>query len=182
MSRSRLIAIPTIVGLAAVFVALGGNAVAACSPPATVEAPLLQISSLDLAVGTRKAILSATNTVPGDETTAAVTVVNSSDRAMTYTMTRGDVTAGGAALSAALVLTIRTIGTSCADRDGSVLFDGPLDEAAIGSAEDARPLAAATAEILCFRATLPLDADDGYQGLATSVALTFSASRPEASQ
>jgi hypothetical protein len=182
MIRSRRIAIPTIVGLSAVFVALGWNALAACSRPAAAEAPPLQISSFDLEAGTRMAILSATNMVPGDETAAAVTVVNSSDRAMTYTMTRGDVAAGGAALSAALVLTIRTIGSSCADRDGSVLFDGPLDAAAIGSAEDARPLAAATAEILCFRATLPLESDDGHQGLATSVALIFTASRPEASQ
>ncbi|MDQ2966217.1 MAG: hypothetical protein M3R57_10255, partial [Chloroflexota bacterium] len=75
----------------------------------------------------------------------------------------------------ALVLTVRTIGASCADRNGMTLFDGPLDEAAFGLQDNGRLLPAATAEILCFRVALPLDADNGLQGMTTTVTLSFGA-------
>jgi hypothetical protein len=172
----RPLARPTIVGLTVICLGLGWNALASEPPPVDGGDPgRLEISSVDVATGTRAAILSASDMVPGDVRTSPVTVANSGREPMSYTMSRGFVSADGAALSEALILTIRTIGSSCADFDGTILFDGPLDEATIGSGDDARPLAAATAEILCFRAMLPLGADNRYQGAAGTVTLTFDA-------
>jgi hypothetical protein len=165
-----------IIALASVCVGLGWTAMASPSHPSDDRAPgHLEISSIDLTTGTQDSIFSALGMLPGDEVTAAVTVVNSSRQPMTYAMSRGATLAGGAALSAALTLTIRTVGSSCADFDGTVLFDGPLDEAGFGRESDGRPLAAATAEILCFRAALPRDASNALQGTATTIALYFGA-------
>jgi hypothetical protein len=136
----------------------------------------LETSSIDLVTGGGEATLGAHGMVPGDSVTAAVTVANSGSEPIAYTMSHGVVSAGGAALAAALILTIRSVGSSCADFDGTVLFDGPLNEAAIGSQSNARPLAAATAEILCLRTAMPLAAGNGHQGAATNVTLSFSVS------
>lgn len=138
--------------------------------PATFDS-----SSIDLNAGSGDATLSATNMVPGDSVKAAITLANSGSQQMTYAMTSGPTAAGGAALSAALALTIKTVGSSCAAFDGTTLFDGPLDHAAFGSEGDGRSLPAATAEILCFRATLPHGTGDALQGTATAVTLTFGA-------
>ena len=173
MTRRRTRVVPLVV-LAAVSVGLGWNTMT--STPRVTEggaAGRLEISSIDLASGTQDSVFSALGMVPGDEVTAAVTVVNSGPQALTYAMTTGVTPPAGAALSAALILTIRTIGSSCADFDGTVLFDGPLDEAGFGSQTDGRPLPAATAEILCFRATLPRDASNDLQGMATTIPLYF---------
>lgn len=175
---ARRLAGPTIVGLAVICLALGWNATAAEPPHADGGDPgRLEISSIDVATGARAAILSASDMVPGEVRTSPVTVANSGREPMSYTMSRGLVSADGAALSEALILTIRTIGSSCADFDGTILFDGPLDEAAIGGGDYARSLAATTAEILCFRVMLPLGADNGYQGTAATVTLRFDATR-----
>lgn len=176
MTRRRRLAALTIVGLTGVGLGLASNAVMSGSRPASVDAPGgLEISSIDLTTGTRGAVLSARDMVPGGEVTAAVTVANSGRQPLTYSMRRDHVSAEGDALSAALVLTIRTIGSSCADFDGTTLFAGPLDEAAFGRAGDDRRLPGATAEILCFRAALPLESDNRLQGATTTVSLWFDA-------
>lgn len=177
MIRRRGLKAFTIVGLAILCLGLGANAIMSGSRLAGGDdLRRLAISSIDLSTGTRDAILSARGMVPGDAVTAAVTVANSGRQPMAYAMSHGLVSAHGAALSAALVLTIKTIGSSCADDNGTTLFDGPLDEAAFGTEGNRRPLPAATAEILCFRVALPADADDGLQGGATTVPLSFGAS------
>ena len=174
MTRARRLATVVLVGVTVVGVGLGSNGVLSSLRPARGGEPQhLEISSLDLTMGTRDAVLSAHGMLPGDVVTAAVTVSNSGRQSMTYAMSRGLVSAGGAALSAALVLTIKTIGSSCADFDGETLFEGPLDQAAFGSPANGRPLPAATADILCFRAALPRAADDGLQGAATTITLSF---------
>jgi hypothetical protein len=176
MTLVRRLAAPTIVGLAVVVIGLRLNAMFfGPEPDDGGEARGLEILAIDLATGPREAILSAHNMVPGDVVTVAITLTNSGPRPMTYAMTRGLVSAGGAALTAALALTIRTIGSSCRDFDGTIVFDGRLGEAAIGSEGTGRPLPAATAEILCFRTALPLDAGNGFQGAATTVTLSFGA-------
>ena len=85
-------------------------------------------------------------------------------------------------LAAELLFTVRTVGSSCADFDGTSLFEGPLDEASFGMDGSGRPLPAATAEILCFRAALPLDAANAVQGAATTVTLSFRADSPAAAR
>lgn len=135
----------------------------------------LQVPTLDLSTGPGDAILSAQGMAPGDVASGVFTVTNSSRQTFTYAMHHGSTPADGAALGAALRLTIRTVGSSCADFDGSVLYKGPLDEAAFGDGSTGRALAGASADILCFRAELPIDSGNGLQGTATSVRLSFSA-------
>jgi hypothetical protein len=177
MTRGRWLEAITIVGLAVVSIGLGWNTIASGSRPRDAGDPhRLEVSSIDLTTGSRDATFSAQGMAPGDAYTTAITVANPGREAMTYTMSHDPVSTGGALLSAALLITIKTVGSSCADDDGTILYDGPLDAAAFGSQGNGRPLAAATAEILCFRAALPLDAGNELQGAATTVTLSFGAS------
>ena len=180
--RQRLIA-STIVGLAGLSVALGWNAFRSGALPADADdRSRLESASLDLTTGALDAVISAHDMVPGDTVTAAITISNSGPTPMTYGMRRVGMTAGGAMLAADLLFTVRTVGSSCADFDGTSLFEGPLDAAAFGIDGGGRLLPAATAEILCFRAALPLDADNSLQGAATTVTLSFAADSPAATR
>ncbi len=181
MKRRRRSAAVAIVGLA-LCAGLGSIAMVTWSSRAGGggDRHSLEISSIDLTTGTQGATLSARDMVPGDAVTAAVTVVNSSSQPMTYAMSSDLVSAGGAALAKALVLTIKTIGSSCPDFDGVTLFEGPVSEAAFGNDGAGRPLAPATADILCFRASLPIDADNELQGATSTFALVFDVSRQAA--
>jgi hypothetical protein len=136
----------------------------------------LEISSVDLTTANRDAIFSARFMAPGDIVAATMTVANPSRQPVTYAMSRGPVSVGGEPLAATLLLTVKSIGSSCADYDGATLFNGPLDEAAFGSEVIGRLLPAASAEILCFRAALPLAAGNDLQGATTTVTLSFGAS------
>ncbi|MBA2381630.1 MAG: hypothetical protein H0V73_05915 [Chloroflexi bacterium] len=137
-------------------------------------------AAIEITTGTTSAILSAANMAPGDVVNAAFTITNSGSEAMAYGMRPGVVSAGGEALATALILTVRTVGSSCADFDGTVLFEGPLGTAAFGNDGDSRPLAGATADILCFRAGLPVDASDVLQGAGMSITLMFDGAAPAA--
>ena len=177
MIPGRLVGASTIAGLTVISLGLAANAILTGSPPPDPGDPRrLVISSIDITTGARDATLSADGLVPGDTIKAAVAVANPSRQPMTYTMSRGVVSADGAALTAALILTVKTVGSSCAGDDGATLYHGPLDQAAFGSVGNGRPLAAATAEILCFRVDLPRDAGNGLQGAATIVSLLFAGS------
>ena len=179
MNRRRRRVVPLIVGLAALSLGLGWNAISSDTGDSDRATDArFEVSSLDLAVGTRDAILSADLMVPGDEVIAAVTVVNSSNQPLTYAMRRGTISSGGGPLAAALRLTIKAIGSSCSDFDGATLFDGSLDSALLGVDGLGRALPAASAEILCFRAALPSDADNSLQGAKTAVTFSFGASGP----
>jgi hypothetical protein len=174
MTRGRRPSASTIV-LTAVSLGLGANAIMSGTRPSDLGVERrLEVSTIDLNTGSRDATLSARGMVPGDAVTAAVTVANSGRQPVSYGMSHGLVATDGAALSAALVLTIKTSGSSCADFDGATLFDGSLAEATFGGEGDGRPLPAATAEILCFRAALPRGADNRLQDGATTITLTFS--------
>lgn len=176
MTRRHQLMASAIVALAAICLALGWYAFRPGAVPADADdRDGFETASLDLTTGPLDAVVSAHDMVPGDTVTAALTITNSGPTPMTYGMRSGDVTAGGAVLAAELVFTVKTVGSSCADFDGTSLFDGPLDEAAFGVDGNGRALPAATAEILCFRATLPLDATNALQGAATTVTLSFTA-------
>jgi len=173
VTRQRRLGSLAILGLGVLGLGLGYNA-HSLSPSAGNPARL-ETASVELSTGTGDATLSARGMGPGDAVTAAITVSNSGRSPMTYGMSRALVSASGAALASALVLTIKTVGSSCADFDGVTLFNGPLNEAAFGSAAYGRPLPAATAEILCFRTALPFGTGNALQGSATTVTLTFNA-------
>ena len=177
MIRERRFSIFGMLGLGVLCLGLAYNAIISRSQPVDGrDQPRLDTSSIGLTTGTGNATLSAHDMAPGDAVTAPMTIANSGRQPMTYAMSPGLVSAGGAALAAALVLTVKTVGSSCDDFDGTTLFDGPLNKAAFGSEGNGRLLPAATADILCFRAELPLDAGDALQGAATTIALSFSAS------
>jgi hypothetical protein len=176
MTRERRLTTLAIVGLGVLCLGIASKAIMSGSLSARGGDPLrLETTSIELTTGSGEATLSARDMAPGDMATAAITLANSGRQPMTYAMSLGLASASGAALAGALVLTIKTVGSSCADFDGTSLFDGPLDKAAFGSQANGRPLPAATAEILCFRAALPLDTGDALQGVATTVTLTFGA-------
>jgi hypothetical protein len=176
MTRGRRLAALLIGALAVFCIGLGSKTIISGLRSAEVGDPAgIETSSIDLTTGGADATLSARGMLPGDAVTSAITIANSGRQPMTYAMSLGLASASGAALAGALVLTIKTVGSSCADFDGTTLFDGPLDQAAFGSQANGRSLPAATAEILCFRAALPCDTGNALQGAATTVTLTFGA-------
>ena len=177
MTPSRRPVVRTLLGLWVVAtIGLVYNAIFAPSGSLDGDAPVRpQIAAIELITGAGEATLSARNMAPGDTVAAVMTITNSGRQDLAYALTHDPIPADGAALAASLVLTIKTVGTSCADFDGTTLYDGPLDATAFGGGADGRRLAAATAEILCFRAVLPLETGNGQQSLDTTVTLQFSA-------
>jgi hypothetical protein len=174
MTRGRGLLVFTVVGMAVIGAGLGSKSIIArLRSEERGEPGRLGTTSIDLAAGAGQATLSAHDMGPGDTTAAAITMSNSGARPITYAMSHDPVPADGLALAAALRLTVKTAGTSCADFDGTTLFDGSLDEAAFGGDENGRPLPAATAEILCFRVTLPSEAGNRFQAATAIVTLTF---------
>lgn len=166
-----------IVGLTVVSLGVGSRAIVmGPQPVAGGDRTGIEVSSIDLAAPSPVATFQARGMVPGDTAKAVITIANPTGRPMGYSMSHGPVPAGGAAFAAALVLTIRTVGSSCNDFDGTVLYDGPLDEAAIGRLGGGRQIPAATAEILCFQALLPIEAGNELQGATTGITLAFNAS------
>jgi hypothetical protein len=115
--------------------------------------------------------------VPGDSDTQALTIENAGTADLRYAMTA----AAPDLLGAELTLEVRTEGTDCATFDGAVvLATTGLDGASFGDpaqGADAgdRDLAAATDEVLCFRVSLPLAADDTVQGETSDATFTFDA-------
>jgi len=115
--------------------------------------------------------------MPGDNNTQALTIANAGTGALRYSLT----TVATNTLGAALTLTVKTPGTSCAAFDGAtVLATTALDGAALGNpaqGADAgdRTLAAATNEVLCFRVGLPLATGNALQGISSTVTFTFDA-------
>lgn len=115
--------------------------------------------------------------VPGDVSTATMTITNSGTAQLRYSIT----TVATNTLGDTLTLAIRTQGTSCAAFDGTtVLAATALDGAAVGSPTQGaqagdRTLAAAANEILCFRVSLPLATGNALQGQSSSATFTFDA-------
>jgi hypothetical protein len=175
MTRERRLAVLTIVGLAVLCLGLASKAMLSGSFPSGGDPLRLETSSVDLTAGPGEATLSARYMVPGDTSSAVITLANSGRQPISYAMSVGLVSAAGGPLAAALLLTVKTVGSSCADFDGAILFDGPLDQAAFGSDTNGRALPAATAEILCFRVELPVGTGNALQGATTTVAVSFSA-------
>lgn len=176
MNHERRLAVLAIIGLGIVGLGVAYSAITA-QPRRPLGDHLVAIATatVELTTGTGSATLSAANMAPGDVVGAAITITNSGREAMAYGMSPGVISASGKALATALILTVRTVGSSCEDFDGTVLFEGPLGAAAFGNDGDSRLLAGATADILCLRASLPVDTGDALQGAATSVTLMFGA-------
>lgn len=132
----------------------------------------LQVATLEVSSGPGDTMLSNRGMAPGDVATGVLTVTNSSRTPFKYAVHHGAISPDSVALATALRLTIKTVGSSCHDFNGSLLYAGPLSEAAFGDGPAARDLAGATAEILCLRAELPLEAGNGLQGTSATVRLS----------
>jgi hypothetical protein len=181
MTAAQSVAAATIVGVSAICVWLLSTALSPSRPVDGDRPNRLAISSIDLATGSQDAVFSARDLVPGDSASAAITVVNSGAETLRYAIHGGRVSAGSPALAAALILTVRAVGSSCPAFDGDLLYEGSPDALAAGDGVGGRLLPAATAEILCFRASLALDAGNDLQGLTTTVVVSFDASIETAS-
>jgi predicted ribosomally synthesized peptide with SipW-like signal peptide len=128
---------------------------------------------------------------PGDSQTQQVTVLNGTNSLpLRYAISAGTATnADALGLKDALVLKIKTLGTSCATFDGTSLYDsttgndgidGPVSAKLVGDlAQGAqagdRALAATASESLCFQVSLPIAAANALQGATTTAQWVFSA-------
>lgn len=118
-----------------------------------------------------------TGMMPGDTNTQAMTIANAGTATFRYAMS----TTATNTLGTALTLTVRTLGTSCATFDGTIVVaTTALNGAAIGSATQGaqagdRTLAGLANEVLCFRVELPLATGDALQGITSAVTFTFAA-------
>jgi Camelysin metallo-endopeptidase len=121
-----------------------------------------------------------TGIMPGDSVTEDLVVTNAGTEELRYAMT----TVATTALGDELDLEVRDddVDGGCDDFDGGVIVAAgtTLDGAAFGSSAQGldagdRVLAGGISETLCFRATLPLNADTLVQGLTSAVTFTFDA-------
>ena len=123
-----------------------------------------------------------TGIMPGDVVTEDLVVTNAGVEDLRYSMT----TTASTALGLELDLEVRAEDADggCDDFDGAAartpVVLGTLNGYAFGSNAqgqdtDDRFLAGGDSEVLCFRATLPLDADTGVQGMTSNVLFTFDA-------
>ena len=115
--------------------------------------------------------------MPGGTNTQALTIQNAGTASLRYAMT----TVATNTLGDNLQLEVRTLGTSCATFDGTVVLAATaLDGAAIGSPTQGaqtgdRTLAGGASEVLCFRVSLPLSAGNTLQGATSDATFTFDA-------
>lgn len=115
--------------------------------------------------------------MPGDSTSATLTVTNSGTAQLRYALTSTSTDGDGLGLRDQLALTIQA--GSCAS-PGATLYSGALSLAWFGdvtAGDDLgdRTLDAATGEDLCFTVDLPGATPDAYEGATTTTTFTFNA-------
>jgi Camelysin metallo-endopeptidase len=175
ISRHQRFALAAVLGLSVISVGAGAMSLAIFTDTAastgTFSSGTIDITSSPTVAFTVGAMM------PGDASTQALTIANAGTGQLRYSLT----TVATNALGAALTLTVKTLGTSCAAFDGtSVLAATGLNGAAIGNpaqGADAgdRTLAALSNEVLCFRVSLPLATGNALQGITSTVTFTFDA-------
>jgi hypothetical protein len=121
-------------------------------------------------------LTSVSGIMPGGTNTQSLTVQNAGTASFRYAMS----TVATNTLGDNLQLEVRTLGTSCAAFDGTVVLAATaIDGAGFGNpaqGADAgdRTLAGGASEVLCFRASLPITAGP-LQGATSDVTFTFDA-------
>lgn len=119
----------------------------------------------------------ATGMIPGDEVTQALTISNDGTASLRYALS----VAAPDTLGGTLELTVKEEGTDCATFDGTtvlatdILHGAGFGDSAQGDDAGDRTLAAGANEVLCFRVSLPLSADDTVQNESSSATFTFDA-------
>jgi hypothetical protein len=120
--------------------------------------------------------------------TNPMVVTNAGNLALRYAVSSTATNTDAKALKDQLVLSVKTVDvttptTPCDNFDGTSLFAGDLDstdgkilgDALTGFQTGDRALAAAATETLCFRAALPTDTANAFQGATTTATFTFAA-------
>jgi hypothetical protein len=175
VARHQRIALAAVLSLSVVSIGAGAMSLAIFTDSAastgTFTSGTIDITSSPSVAFTVSAMM------PGDASTAALTIANAGTGALRYSLT----TVATNTLGSALTLTVKTLGTSCAAFDGTIVLAATaLNGAAIGNpAQGAdsgdRTLASATNEVLCFRISLPLTTGNAMQGISSTVTFTFDA-------
>lgn len=130
------------------------------------------------------ALISFSNLVPGDVVTSPLTVQNTGNLTMEYTIAS---TVTNATLGAQLTLRIRSGVTTCTtaafDSSGTNVYGsagspGPLGSSTNGASlsltSTAIQVGAGTNQSLCFQAALPSTTAVTFEGLSTTATFTFS--------
>jgi len=158
----------------------GAFSLALFTDQATVGANAFNTGTIDLTTSPTTALLTNAAMFPGDVVNGTLVVTNAGTGALRYSMTTSNT---NATLAAGLTLQVRTIGTGCANFDGtdvvaSVALSGPgngFGSVTSGFQAGDRSLAVGASETLCFRVSLPLSADNTYQNLSNTTTFTFDA-------
>lgn len=149
------------------------------SDSASVGSNTFAIGTLDISSSPTTAVLTASNMIAGDATTASLQVNNAGTLALRYYASS---TTTENVLAAQLDLTVKSGVSSCTTANfglsGTVLY-GPADlgsttgvtlfgDATQGAQAGDRALAAAANETLCLQVKLPVTAGTNFQGLTTT--------------
>lgn len=134
---------------------------------------------------------SLVNLMPGDALTRTILVVNDGGEPLRYSLSIATDDPDGKRLGDVLAVSV-TIANSangpdsaeagaCGQLDGRAFDAGrPADDGGFGDPDPGadpgdRSLAPGAAEVLCLRITLPLTADNAYQGARTTASFTLTA-------
>jgi hypothetical protein len=178
--RGRLLAGLLLVASVTATVGAASFSLALFTSAATVGANTFTTGTIIIGTSPTTALLTTGNMMPGDTVAAPLVVSNTGTSQLRYAMTSSSTNTDTKGLMNQLVLTVKTLGTSCAAFDGTTVYTGTLaaalfgDPTTGGQAGD-RTLNAAASETLCFQANLPLNTPNAYQGATTTTTFTFSA-------
>ena len=165
--------------LTASVVAVSGSLAIFTSTP-TLGGNAFTTGTVVLGLNPATALLTSASMMPGDTVAGSLLVSNSGTGQLRYAMTSASTNTDTKGLMNQIILTVKTLGTSCAVFDGTSLYSGALNAAAFGNpAQGAqagdRTLNAAASETLCFQANLPAATGNAYQGATTTTTFTFTA-------
>lgn len=146
-------------------------------------------STISLGLSPTSALVQFSGMLPGDTTTAPITVTNNAgSAALRYAVSSSATNADAKGLKDQLVLTVKTVdvttpGTPCDNFDGTQLYTGDVDSTAgkivgdgtQGAQAGDRALAVSGSEVLCFRVNLPLSTGNAFKLATTTATFTFDA-------
>ena len=169
-----------VLGLAMSSIGANAFSLAIFTDTADVASNEFTTGSVDLTASPATAAIGFTNMMPGDTANGTLTIANAGASQLRYAMTSVSTNTDLKNLRDAITLEIRTVGTSCAAFDGTVVYSSTLGAAAFGSTTAGnqlgdRTLNGGVSEVLCLRASLPSGTTSTYQSAATTTTFTFTA-------
>ncbi len=178
----RLLAVG-LTALAVLSLSAGAMSLALFTDDVTVGSNAFTTGTIDLTTNPATALFSVSAMMPGDSDYGQLNVLNSGTAQLRYSMTTSTTNTDSKDLASEATLEIRekATGTCAADFTGTqVLVPTALASAAVGSPTQGfqtgdRTLGATANEDLCFKVSLPSDADNTYQGATTTATFSFHA-------